>query len=93
VNAQFNTAKGCVSRVRRRAAVALKAWDYQLHSPASRRRYNMVVVPANPEKPRSEHVHQHHVYAAETTGLLIIAVVLLILILLRYWNSIHQLFR
>jgi hypothetical protein len=29
----------------------------------------------------------------ETTGLLIIAVVLLVLILLRYWTSIHQLFR
>jgi hypothetical protein len=29
----------------------------------------------------------------ETTGLLIIAVVLLVLTLLRYWGSIHQLFR
>jgi hypothetical protein len=29
----------------------------------------------------------------ETTGLLIIAVVLLVLTLLRYWNAIHQLFR
>jgi hypothetical protein len=51
------------------------------------------VEPAPNDKPKSEPVHRHHVYALETTGLLIIAVVLLILILLRYWNSIHQLFR
>jgi hypothetical protein len=68
--------------------------DYQLHSPGAGWGYNMGVVPANPpEKPRSEPVHRHHVYAMETTGLLIIAVVLLVLILLRYWSSIHQLFR
>ena len=29
----------------------------------------------------------------ETTGLLIIAVVLLVLTLLRYWSAIHLLFR
>jgi hypothetical protein len=51
------------------------------------------VIPANSDKPRSEPVHRHHVYAMETTGLLIIAVVLLVLILLRYWSAIHQLFR
>ena len=67
--------------------------DYHLHSPPSGRGYNRAVVPANPDKPRSEPVHRHHVYAMETTGLLIIAVVLLVLILLRYWSSIHQMFR
>jgi hypothetical protein len=41
-----------------------------------------------------EHVHhRHRVYAMETTGLLIIAVVLLVLTLIRYWSAIHQLFR
>jgi hypothetical protein len=67
--------------------------DYHLHSPSGSRGYNKVVVPANSDKPRSEPVHRHHVYAMETTGLLIIAVVLLVLILLRYWSAIHQLFR
>jgi len=51
------------------------------------------VEPTHPEKPRGDSVHRHPVYAAETTGLLIIAVVLLVLTLMRYWSSIHQLFR
>jgi hypothetical protein len=40
------------------------------------------------------HVHQRHrVYAMETTGLLIIAVVLLVLTLIRYWSAVSELFR
>lgn len=41
---------------------------------------------------RQEDSHPHHrhaAYAAETTGLLIIAVLLLVLTLIRYWHSIH----
>jgi hypothetical protein len=33
--------------------------------------------------------HRHAVYATETTGLLLIAVLLLALTLIRYWHSIH----
>jgi len=33
--------------------------------------------------------HRHAVYASETTGLLLIALVLLILTLGRYWHEIH----
>ncbi|HTT19919.1 MAG TPA: hypothetical protein VMS18_05685 [Candidatus Binatia bacterium] len=33
--------------------------------------------------------HRHAVYASETTGLLLIAVVLLVLTLIRYWREIH----
>lgn len=33
--------------------------------------------------------HRHAVYASETTGLLMIALVLLILTLIRYWREIH----
>ena len=33
--------------------------------------------------------HRHAVYASETTGLLLIAFVLLILTLVRYWHEIH----
>ena len=69
------------------------ARDYQLHSPLAARGYNRGVEPPNHDKPRSEFLHRHPVYAMETTGLLIIAVVLLVLTLLRYWSSIHQLFR
>jgi len=69
------------------------AGDYQLHSPLVARVYNSGVEPTHPEKPRGDSVHRHPVYAAETTGLLIIAVVLLVLTLMRYWSSIHQLFR
>jgi hypothetical protein len=33
--------------------------------------------------------HRHAVYASETTGLLLIALVLLVLTLVRYWHEIH----
>jgi hypothetical protein len=36
-----------------------------------------------------DHHGRHHVYAMETTGLLIIAIVLLIVTLIRYWDAIH----
>ena len=44
---------------------------------------------------KSEHEttpkHQRHaVYASETSGLLMIALVLLVLTLVRYWHEIHR---
>ena len=33
--------------------------------------------------------HKHEVYASETTGLLLIAFLLLVLTLIRYWHEIH----
>jgi len=33
--------------------------------------------------------HRHAVYASETTGLLLIAFLLLVLTLIRYWHDIH----
>jgi len=33
--------------------------------------------------------HRHHVYAMETTGLLIIAATLLAITLVRYWHAIQ----
>ncbi|HEV2468428.1 MAG TPA: hypothetical protein VGS78_04490 [Candidatus Sulfotelmatobacter sp.] len=44
--------------------------------------------------PRSQNepapkAHRHAVYASETTGLVVIALLLLILTLLRYWHDIH----
>lgn len=57
-------------------------------------RYNERVPSSASDKPRRPDVrHRHHIYAMETTGLLIIAVVLLILILIRYWSAILQSFR
>jgi len=32
---------------------------------------------------------RHHVYALETTGLLIMAATLLAITLVRYWNAMH----
>jgi hypothetical protein len=48
-----------------------------------------------PDSPKSQpgHDHRHHVYAMETTGLLIIAAVLLVLTLIRYWSAFHQMLR
>jgi hypothetical protein len=45
--------------------------------------------PAAP-KPASDnkHHHRHSIYAAEATGLLVIAVVLLVLTIVRYWRYI-----
>jgi hypothetical protein len=44
------------------------------------------------EDPQHEHSHKHQrhaIYATETTGLLVIAFLLLILTVLRYWHDIH----
>jgi hypothetical protein len=38
----------------------------------------------------SDRKHQRHaVYATETSGLLLIALLLLVLTLIRYWHAIH----
>lgn len=50
-------------------------------------RYNVRVPDSAPEDDHKH--HRHAVYASETTGLLLIAFVLLILTLVRYWHEIH----
>lgn len=55
--------------------------------PACLRRYNMRVADT-PSKDDHKH-HRHAVYASETTGLLLIAFLLLVLTLVRYWHDIH----
>lgn len=42
-----------------------------------------------PEEHRDTSHKRHAVYASETTGLLLIAIVLLILTLVRFWHEIH----
>jgi hypothetical protein len=39
--------------------------------------------------PKPRHHSRHHVYALETTGLLIIAATLLAITLVRYWYAMH----
>jgi hypothetical protein len=51
------------------------------------RRYN-IHVPDTTRQDDHKH-HRHAVYASETTGLLLIALVLLVLTLVRYWHDIH----
>ncbi len=43
-------------------------------------------------EPENDSAHKHHrhaLYASEASGLLLIAVVLLILTIVRYWQTIH----
>jgi hypothetical protein len=56
-------------------------------------RYNIRVPEVDPQR---DHSHKHRrqaIYATETTGLLLIAFLLLILTLLRYWHDIYWSFR
>ncbi|HET7893400.1 MAG TPA: hypothetical protein VFL34_17860 [Candidatus Sulfotelmatobacter sp.] len=46
-------------------------------------------VPTAEQKADEHRQRRHAVYASETTGLLLIALVLLILTLVRYWHDIH----
>jgi len=46
-------------------------------------------VPSKPQADKDryeEHEHHHAIYAAEATGLLVMAIVLLALIIIRYWR-------
>jgi hypothetical protein len=46
-------------------------------------------VPTAEQKAADLRQRRHTVYASESTGLLLIALVLLILTLVRYWHDIH----
>ena len=55
-----------------------------------RKGYNNRVNAPTPPKPVADSKHEHHrsIYAAEATGLLLMAVLLLILTIIRYWRYI-----
>jgi|GEM_PF-623179 len=51
--------------------------------------YNMLMVDSGRQHDTS-HKHQRHaIYATETSGLLLVAFLLLVLTLIRYWHTIH----
>ena len=50
--------------------------------------YNRLVVNATRQKD-SRHKQRHAAYATETTGLLLIALLILALTVARYWHAIH----
>lgn len=52
-------------------------------------RYNSRVSSQDPHHHPEQKHHRHAVYASETTGLLLIAFLLLVLTLIRYWHEIH----
>jgi hypothetical protein len=52
-------------------------------------RYNVPMPSQAQDKSRLDHHGRHHVYAMETTGLLIIAATLLGITLVRFWQAIH----
>jgi hypothetical protein len=56
-----------------------------------RRVYNVGVATPAPSKPGADdkHRHRHVGYAAEASGLLVIALLLLILTVVRYWENIR----
>jgi len=53
--------------------------------------YNAFVATPPPQKPAADdhHRHRHPIYAAEATGLLVMAMLLLILTIIRYWSQIQ----
>ncbi len=53
-------------------------------------RYNMPMTSPMQDKAHPHAGHsRHHVYAMETTGLLIIAATLLAITLVRFWQAMH----
>jgi len=76
------------------------AADRRLTTIDRRKGYNSRVNSPVPPKPVADHEHQdnkhqdnkhqhrHSIYAAEATGLLLMAVLLLILTIIRYWRYI-----
>jgi hypothetical protein len=54
----------------------------------SGRAYN-IGVPAAQRQNRPHKHPRHPIYATETSGLLFVALLLLVLILVRYWHAIH----
>ena len=56
----------------------------------SSQRYNSAVLSSKSEHQATPKHHSHAVYASETSGLLLIALVLLVLTLVRYWHEIHR---
>jgi hypothetical protein len=51
--------------------------------------YNIRVPEDDPQHEHSRKHQRHAIYATETTGLLVIAFLLLVLTVLRYWHDIH----
>jgi hypothetical protein len=71
------------------------AADHRLTTIDQRKGYNIRVNSPVPPKPAADHEHQdnkhqhrHSIYAAEATGLLLMAVLLLVLTIIRYWRYI-----
>jgi hypothetical protein len=80
--------------VRKRRSRTFIANDQRLTT-SDRKGYNNRVNASVPPKPAADsehqedkHQHHHAIYAAEATGLLLMAVLLLILTLIRYWRYI-----
>jgi hypothetical protein len=76
--------------LRNEACQRLSTIDEQPTPIDARKGYNTRVNSPAAPKPASDnkHHHRHSIYAAEATGLLVIAVVLLVLTIVRYWRYI-----
>ena len=54
-----------------------------------RRAYNICVIRARRQHGSAHKPNRHPIYATETSGLLLVAFLLLVLIVVRYWHAIH----
>jgi len=61
----------------------------QVTATGLRRRYNVRVSRLHQVAHSGKKRPKHHIYALEATGLLLIAVMLLIVTLIRYWHNIN----
>jgi hypothetical protein len=62
---------------------------FPLSSHISSAAYNSVVIRAQRQNDSACKHQRHSIYATETSGLLLIALLLLVLTLIRYWHAIH----
>jgi hypothetical protein len=51
--------------------------------------YNTAVVLPQSQKDAGDKRHRHAIYATETSGLLLIVLIVLIVTVIRYWHAIH----
>jgi hypothetical protein len=52
-------------------------------------RYNALVAPPRTKTDRAPKPYRHPIYATETSGLLVIAFLVLLITVIRYWHAIH----
>jgi hypothetical protein len=76
-------------RTARMESLHLAARSITTPREVSRRAYNNIMAHAKRQNDSAHEHRRHAAYATETSGLLLIAFLLLLLILVRHWHAIH----